>query len=310
MEAIKAITLDLLSSGVPRGLEAVQNDSMSRAVELHLHAGGQAFAVPDDAIITLRYRKPDGTAGWYDSLPDGGAAIKVEAHIVTVTLVDQVLTVPGRVAAQLELTTPGGRSIATFAFYIEVAASVLSDAEIISSDYYNVLTAKVADAAASAASASRAAQEAKQAASSVNPQELMHKTDYAQPNQPGVVRKSAQAGNADKLGNLLPGDFADAESVKVFTATFRHTAWTDQHNGTWTQTVDCDGMQAACDIGTIWIKKTGVQSTDTELQDAVDVLNRGYMKTLDDGKLSATLYETPPTSDVQIFMGKGGGAGG
>ena len=141
MEATKQIALDMLAVGIPPAVEAKQNDT-ARVIGANLYAGGNVFDVPVGAIVVFRYRKPDGTAGFYDALPDDTPAISIERNVVTILLVEQVLTVPGDVQCEINLYNTAGEKLTTFTFCLRVQASVLTDAEIISSDYFNVLSEK------------------------------------------------------------------------------------------------------------------------------------------------------------------------
>ena len=173
IETTAALRVDLLDPGAPQIIHAVQDDSNSRKIAFSIYAGGAQWAVPDGTLVTVRYKKPDGTAGFYDTLPDGSTpAATIDGNVVTVALVPQALTVCGNVPVQIKLYDSAGTSIATFAVVMHVSANVVSDAEIVSSDYYSVLTKQIADALAAAegipgqVSAAQAA--AEQAASSAN----------------------------------------------------------------------------------------------------------------------------------------------
>lgn len=168
-----ALRVDLLDPGAPQIIHAVQDDSNSRKIAFSIYAGGAQWAVPDGTLVTVRYKKPDSTAGFYDTLPDGSTpAATIDGNVVTVALVPQALTVCGNVPVQIKLYDSAGTSIATFAVVMHVSANVVSDAEIVSSDYYSVLTKQIADALAAAegipgqVSAAQAA--AEQAASSAS----------------------------------------------------------------------------------------------------------------------------------------------
>lgn len=172
-ETTAALRVDLLDPGAPQIIHAVQDDSNSRKIAFSIYAGGAQWAVPDGTLVTVRYKKPDGTAGFYDTLPDGSTpAATIDGNVVTVALVPQALTVCGNVPVQIKLYDSAGTSITTFAVVMHVSANVVSDAEIVSSDYYSVLTKQIADALAAAegipgqVSAAQAA--AEQAASSAN----------------------------------------------------------------------------------------------------------------------------------------------
>lgn len=100
-------------------LHMVQGDRNTRAVEITLLEGENPWQVPEEAVVLVRYRKPDGTGGIYDTLPDGTAAWSIADDKVTVILAPQMLTVPGCVAAQVELQYGGG-VLATFTIQIIV----------------------------------------------------------------------------------------------------------------------------------------------------------------------------------------------
>jgi hypothetical protein len=173
IETTAALRVDMLDPGAPQIIHAVQDDSNSRKIAFNIYAGGAQWAVPDGTLVTVRYKKPDGTAGFYDTLPDGStSAAMIDGNVVTVALVPQAFTVRGNVPVQIKLYDSAGTSIATFAVVMHVSANVVSDAEIVSSDYYSILTKQIADTLAAAGgipgqvSAAQAA--AEQAASSAS----------------------------------------------------------------------------------------------------------------------------------------------
>ena len=173
IEIILLLKVDLLDPGAPQVIHAVQDDSNSRKIAFSIYAGGAQWAVPDGTLVTVRYKKPDGTAGFYDTLPDGSTpAATIDGNVVTVALVPQAFTVRGNVPVQIKLYDSAGASIATFAVVMHVSANVVSDAEIVSSDYYSVLTKQIADVLASAegieGNVTAAQEAARQAASSAN----------------------------------------------------------------------------------------------------------------------------------------------
>lgn len=191
IETTAALRVDLLDPGAPQIIHAVQDDSNSRKIAFSIYAGGAQWNVPDGTLVTVRYKKPDGTAGFYDTLPDGSTpAATIDGNVVTVALVPQAFTVRGNIPVQIKLYDSAGTSITTFAVVMHVSANVVSDAEIVSSDYYSVLTKQIADALAAAegipgqVSAAQAA--AKQAASSAN----------------AAAESASQAANT--LANALP----------------------------------------------------------------------------------------------------------
>lgn len=164
MQVTKNITLDLLETGSPVIIKAKQNDRNTRYISAHLYVDGLAYPVPNGTEIAFRYKKPDGTAGFYDALPDNSPAITVSGNTVTVELVEQVLTAAGCVHCEINMYNATSEKLTTFTFEIAVEESVLTDAEIISSDYYNVLTAEITKALQAVTDATEQAENAAQSA--------------------------------------------------------------------------------------------------------------------------------------------------
>ena len=143
LQVTKAINIDLIEKSVKPLIYAKQNDSQTRFIAASLFANGQPFSVPDGVVAMFRAGKPDGTACFYDSNETGTPAITIEGNLVTVELAEQVLTAPGNVQAEINFYTAGGEKLTSFSFAIQVEKSVLTDQEIVSSNYYNVLTEQV-----------------------------------------------------------------------------------------------------------------------------------------------------------------------
>lgn len=164
MKATKNITLDLLETGSPVIIKAKQNDRNTRYIAAHLYVERLDYQVPSGTEIAFRYKKPDGTAGFYDTLPDNSPAITVSGNTVTIELAEQVLTVAGCVHCEINMYNAASEKLTTFTFEIAVEESVLTDAEIISSDYYNVLTAEISKALQAVTDATEQAENAAQSA--------------------------------------------------------------------------------------------------------------------------------------------------
>lgn len=164
MQVTKNITLDLLETGSPVIIKAKQNDRNTRYIAAHLYVGRLDYQVPSGTEIAFRYKKPDGTAGFYDALQDNSPAITVSGNTVTVELVEQVLTVSGCVHCEINMYNAASEKLTTFTFEISVEESVLTDAEIISSDYYNVLTEQIVKALQAVTDATEQAENAAQSA--------------------------------------------------------------------------------------------------------------------------------------------------
>lgn len=148
MEIIQKVDLNLSFRGIPPKLSMVQGDSNTRIIQAQLWDGANPYTIPTGSAVMMRFRKPDGTGGLYDRT-EGGQSVTVSGSTVTVPVATQMLTVAGVVMAEVDIYAAGedaasAQNLASFAFLVEVAPSVYPDAEIISSDYYSVLTAEIA----------------------------------------------------------------------------------------------------------------------------------------------------------------------
>ena len=143
MNSLTNVTLDLQAPNIAVVTGAKQNDLMSRKIACQLKDGPNAWTPPAGSAATIRYSKPDGTAGFYDTMEDETTpAYSVSGSVITIILCEQMLTVPGNVWVEINFYT-STEKLTTFYFLLEVQASVLSDNTIISSDYYNILTAQI-----------------------------------------------------------------------------------------------------------------------------------------------------------------------
>lgn len=148
MEIIQKVDLNLSFRGIPPKLSMVQGDSNTRIIQAQLWDGANPYTIPTGSAVMVRFRKPDRTGGIYDKT-EGGQSVTVSGSTVTVPVATQMMTVAGVVMAEVDIYAAGedaasAQNLASFAFMVEVAPSVYPDAEIISSDYYSVLTAEIA----------------------------------------------------------------------------------------------------------------------------------------------------------------------
>ena len=162
MTSTTYITLNLQSPNTAVTVNAKQNDRLSRCISAALYDGSVTFVPPVGASAAIRYKKPDGTGGFYDADEDANPAIIITGSTALLTLAEQCTTVPGEVYMELNFYTATGDKLTSFTWLLKVEQSVLTDATIVSSDYYNVLTAAIAttleyrDAAAASATAAAA----------------------------------------------------------------------------------------------------------------------------------------------------------
>lgn len=137
------IKMDLALSGSTQRVCVVQDDKYSRNLEITLLCNGVPWEVPEGATGVVRYRKPDGTGGNYDLLPDGSDAVSIEGNVLTVALAPQVCTVPKvvKLAVGLLVTetvddTAVTREVNTFSVDIDVQEN--PGLQVSSEGYYNV----------------------------------------------------------------------------------------------------------------------------------------------------------------------------
>lgn len=151
MNSITYITLDLQAPNFAVMASAKQNDTLGRQIAATLRDGSASFDATG-LLCEIRYAKPDGTVGFYDTLEDDETpAYSIDGNVVTFTLAEQMLTIAGAVYVDLNFYAATGEKLTAFTFVLQVEASVLDDGTIVSSDYYNVLTATLAEAAEIAA---------------------------------------------------------------------------------------------------------------------------------------------------------------
>lgn len=151
MNSTTYLTLDLQAPNFAVMASAKQNDTLGRQIAATLRDGSASFDATG-LLCEIRYAKPDGTVGFYDTLEDNTTpAYSIDGNVVTFTLAEQMLTVAGAVYVDLNFYAATGEKLTAFTFTLNVEASVLDDGTIVSSDYYNVLTATLAEAAEIAA---------------------------------------------------------------------------------------------------------------------------------------------------------------
>lgn len=145
MQITQSIDLNLSIDGIPPRLHMPQGDG-GRIISASLWDGATIYSPPDGTMCMLRFRKPDGTGGLYDTAEDG-TKISLANNVATIPVALQVLAVGGPVRCQVELYAPAAEGellsanrLATFAFLLFVAPSVYPDAEIISGDYINIVS--------------------------------------------------------------------------------------------------------------------------------------------------------------------------
>lgn len=143
MNVLSHITLDLQHPNVTEIVYAVQNDLGTRQIKARLLDAAQEWIPPEGTFFIIRYAKPDGTKGLYSTTETDEPAVTIDGSEATITLAAQALTVPGDVIMLLNMYNGEGQKLSTFNWLVVVSAGSLTDAEVMSSDYYNILTEQI-----------------------------------------------------------------------------------------------------------------------------------------------------------------------
>ena len=143
------VDLNLSASVMPPVLNMAQYDANSRTIVATLWDGTSGFNVPSGSVVMVRFGKPDGTGGLYDHT-EAGEAITYSGNVVTAPVATQMLSVAGKVQADIEIYQSGATEqasvkLATFCFTVNVEKAAYPDAEIISSDYYNIISSDISE---------------------------------------------------------------------------------------------------------------------------------------------------------------------
>ena len=134
MEVINKVKIDLLKPGVKPIINAMQGDENTRVIEVSLYANSVAWNVPGGVSFSVAYKKPDGTRGLYDTLPDGSSASSVDGNVASIRLAPQMLTVPGDVESSVVISS-GEQTISTFPIVVNVIQNPAAGA-VGSEDYF------------------------------------------------------------------------------------------------------------------------------------------------------------------------------
>lgn len=267
MNINQAVALNLSESIAPPTLRMAQDDANTRTIKASLWDGAQPFSVPSECVCMVRFGKPDGTGGLYDTT-ESGAQVTASGNIVTAPVATQMLSVAGVVQAQVDIygtaTGKAAEKLATFRFRVEVEPSAYADAEIISSDYYNVLSAQIAaavEAGAKADQAIQAAQQAIEAASSAS-QSQTAAASSAQGAAQAAETASSAASSATSAKTAAESAQEAAQAAEESAASSASSASQDAHNAAQAATA---AMQDADDAEAWAVGKrngTDVPSTD------------------------------------------------
>lgn len=139
-----ALTLNMQLPNIAAVSWAVQGNQLAREITATLIDGSVAWTPGSNYHGVIRYHKPDGTSGVYDTDEDGNLAVTWEGNVATLKIAQQALTYPGTVMMQLEFYDSSDARITAFGWANNVQPSAVTDTEFMSTDYYNLLTLQIA----------------------------------------------------------------------------------------------------------------------------------------------------------------------
>lgn len=108
------ITLDMQHPGQTVILHAPQGEIEARQVQIALVDKGLPWAAPNDAEISVSYKRKNGSGDSYDVLADGttpAVTLNAARTVATVTLIEDVLAYGGPVEMNLTFSTDSQRTV-------------------------------------------------------------------------------------------------------------------------------------------------------------------------------------------------------
>lgn len=130
------IKIDLYGETKLYEVSAKQADKATRIVSVALLNNGAEYKIPQDAMIIVNVRKPDGKYCFNDC--------RQEDNHVLIELTNQMLAAAGTATAEVEIRNEDGSQVLTSAsFTIEIEQSMRNEAAIESSNEFTVLDDKL-----------------------------------------------------------------------------------------------------------------------------------------------------------------------
>ena len=126
MQITHKIALDFAVQGPTPTLCAVQGDCGTRLVQITLTENGTAWTIPSDAAVSIRYRRPDGTGGVYDTLSDGSSAWSAGDGTLDLIIAPELLCLEGLTVVSAAITREEA-VLGTFCFHVIAAPDPSAD---------------------------------------------------------------------------------------------------------------------------------------------------------------------------------------
>lgn len=145
--AITEIDLDINTPGISV-VHAKQYDTV-RQVKAHLFYNGIRWYVPEDNVLAVvSYKKADRIGGFYDITENGESAVSIDTNdrsVVTILLDRNTVTTVGNCTIEITFydSVSSGR-LSTFSFVLQVESASLTELDLASNPYFNVLSKDIA----------------------------------------------------------------------------------------------------------------------------------------------------------------------
>ena len=146
LQTVTEINLDLNQPGVAI-VHAKQYDTV-RMVKAHLFDNNVKWLVPNSGYVAVvGFKKADRIGGFYDATEDGAASVTVDANdrsIIYILLDRNVVTTVGNVSTEVTFydTVTRGR-LSTFSFITQVDEASITELDLASNPYFNVLSEQI-----------------------------------------------------------------------------------------------------------------------------------------------------------------------
>ena len=153
LDLLTTISLDMQDPYAASSIVHVNQYDTAGRIKANLLNGGAAWTVPQGAKPVVMFKKTDNIGGFYDvtELDPSTAAVTVDANdrsIIYITL-DQQTTTTATASGQyvnMQVTFyQNGARLSTFAFHMQVEASVVTSDQIHSNWLFNILSKEIAD---------------------------------------------------------------------------------------------------------------------------------------------------------------------
>ena len=155
MQNTQKITIDFVADMPTQRVPVKQWDKNSRIIQAEILNNGLPVTIESGTTVTYALRKPDKTQVVNTAT--------YQNNIVTITLSDQCLTVPGLADCEL-IFAKNSQVLSTAVFEIEVYQSAYDDNAVESSDDYGVIASMLDDITKAMENAQGAANQADEAA--------------------------------------------------------------------------------------------------------------------------------------------------